>query len=175
MGTDASVRRGLGPHRRPYLNRGNRQVLENDPTDYALAAIAVHLNKPETSNEADFGGAPEAETAEEPGFEPEEDILTAEPSAPELSSNLNEADSYTKYGPGPLVAVRFKWTTRRGDKDEYFVDETIGESSYPLVSGPMTHEAAIKFVDDRERDACQRFETLRSQMAGGETGQHASE
>jgi hypothetical protein len=154
---------------------GNSQVSENDPTEYALAAIAVHLNKPETSNEADAGGAPEAETAEEPGFEPEEDILTAEPDAPELSSNLNEADSYTKYGPGPLVAVRFKWTTRRGDKDQYFVDETIGESSYPLVSGPMTHEAAIKFVDDRERDACQRFETLRSEMACGETGQRASE
>lgn len=175
MGTDASVRRGLGPHRRPHLNRGNRQVSENDPTDYALAAIAVHLNKPETSNEADAGGVPEAETAEEPGFEPEEDILTAEPDVPELPSNLNEDDSYTKFGPGPLVAVRFKWTTRRGDKDEYFVDETIGESSYPLVSGPMTHEAAIKFVDDRERDACQRFETLRSEMAGGETGQRASE
>ena len=69
MGTDASVRHGLGRHRRPRFNRGNRLVSENDPTDYALAAIAVHLNKPETSNEADAGGAPEAETAEEPGFE----------------------------------------------------------------------------------------------------------
>jgi hypothetical protein len=150
-------------------------VSEDDPTSYALAAIAVHLNKPETSNEADAGGAPEAETAEEPGFEPEEDVLAAEPDVPEFPSNLNEDDSYTKFGPGPLFAVRFKWTTRRGDKDEYFVDETIGESSYPLVSGPMTHEAAIKFVDDRERDACERFDVLRSQMAGGETDQRASE
>lgn len=148
---------------------------ENDPTHHALAAIAVHLNKPEPSNEADAGGALEAQTAVEPGFEPEADMLTVEPGAPDLSSNLNEADSYTKYGPGPLAAVRFKWTTRRGDKGEYFVVETIGENSYPLVSGPMTQEAAIKFVDDRERDACQRFETLRSEMAGGEIGQRASE
>lgn len=154
---------------------GNRQVSENDPTHHALAAIAVHLNKREMPNEADAGGAPEAEAAEQPRFEPEEDILTAEPGAPDLSSDLIEADSYTKYGPGPLAAVRFKWTTRRGDKGEYFVDETIGESSYPLVSGPMTHEAAIKFVDDRERDAHQRFDTLRSEMAGGEIGQRARE
>jgi hypothetical protein len=149
-------------------------VIENDPTDHALAAIAVHLNRTETSNEADADGATEAETAEQPGFEPEEK-LTAEPAAPALSSDLNEADSYTKYGPGPLAAVRFKWVTRCGDNGDYFVDETIGESSYPLVSGPMTKEAAIEFVDDRERDARQRFETLRSEMAGGEIGQRASE
>ena len=56
---------------------GNSQVSENDPTEYALAAIAVHLNKPETSNEANAGGAPEAETAEEPGFEPEEGAISS--------------------------------------------------------------------------------------------------
>jgi hypothetical protein len=39
----------------------------------------------------------------------------------------------------------------------------------------MTKEAAIKFVDDCERDARQRFETLRSEMAGGEIGRHADE
>jgi hypothetical protein len=37
----------------------------------------------------------------------------------------------------------------------------------------MTKEAAIEFVDDRERAARQRFEELRSEMAGGEIGRRA--
>jgi hypothetical protein len=39
----------------------------------------------------------------------------------------------------------------------------------------MTKEAAIEFVDDRELNARQRFEALRSEMAGGEIGQRADE
>jgi len=38
---------------------------------------------------------------------------------------LIEADGYRKVGPGPIEAIRFKWTVRRGDNDEYYVDETI--------------------------------------------------
>lgn len=175
MGIDASLTLRTGVRVIPVSTTGNRQVSENNPSDYALAAIAVHLNKPELSNEADTGGAPESETAEQPHLEPEKEILTAEPSTPDLSSDLNEADDYTKYGPGPLTDVRFKWTTRRGDNGDYFVEETIGESSYPLVSGPMTKDAAIKLVDDRERGARQRFDALRSAMAGGEIIQDAGE
>ena len=36
----------------------------------------------------------------------------------------------------------------------------------PLVTGPMTREAAIQMVDDRESDARRRFEQLKSEMTG---------
>ena len=147
---------------------------EGDPTDDALAEITSLVDQPETPDERDdAGGPPESETIDLPGGFLAGEILTTTPAAPppsDPSPDLAETDSYTKYGPGPLAAVRFKWTTRRDDNGDYFVDETIGESSFPLISGPMTKEAAIKFVDDRESDACQRFEALRSEMAGGEIG-----
>ena len=54
----------------------------------------------------------------------------------------------------------------RADNGHYYVDETIGENSRLVVSGPMTKDAAIKFVDDRESDARQRFERSESEMAG---------
>ena len=76
------------------------------------------------------------------------------------------ADGYHKVGPGPMASIRFKWTVRRADHGQYYVDETIGENSAPVVSGPMSGDAAVKFVDDRESDARQRFEALRSEMAG---------
>jgi hypothetical protein len=152
-------------------------VSEGDPTtDDAPEAIANLSDKPETSDERDdASGAPELETTDLPAFLPVEEVLTTSPAAPNPSSDPAEADSYTKFGPGPLAAVRFKWTTRRDDNGDYFVDETIGESSYPLVNGPMTKEAAIKFVDERERAARQRFEALRSEMAGGEIGRLTDE
>jgi hypothetical protein len=77
-----------------------------------------------------------------------------------------EADGYTKIGPGPMAAIRFKWTVRRDENDEYFVDETIGESLVPVVVGPMSADAAIKLVDERERNARRRFEQIRSEMIG---------
>ena len=77
-----------------------------------------------------------------------------------------DADGYFKVGPGPMEAIRFKWTVRRADNDEYFVDETIGANSTAIANGPMAKEAAVKFVDDRESDARRRFEQLRHEMAG---------
>ena len=77
----------------------------------------------------------------------------------------SEADGYTKIGPGPIASIRFRWTVRRGENDEYFVDETIGESSNPIaVGGPMSAEAAMKLVDERESDAHSRFEQIRREM-----------
>ena len=64
------------------------------------------------------------------------------------------------------MAIRFRWTVRRADDGEYYVDEMIGEDSAPVVTGPMSADAAVKFVDDRESEARQRFEALRSEMAG---------
>jgi hypothetical protein len=117
---------------------------QSDPTDNALAAIASILDHPESDRD------------------PEPALVEAKPVAPELV----EAAGYSKTGPGPMAAIRFKWSVRRADNGEYFVDETIGENSTPLVSGPLTKDAAISLVDDRESEARRRFEALKSEMTG---------
>jgi hypothetical protein len=122
---------------------------ENDPTDHALAAIASILDKPESLAFADNPTA-----AEKPAEKP-----AAEPSGPV------EADGYSKIGPGPLQAIRFKWTVRRDDKGDYYVDETIGDNSVPISSGPMPEDVAVKFVDERESEARRRFEGIKREMA----------
>jgi hypothetical protein len=118
---------------------------QSDPTDHALAAIASILDHPETHRE------PEKPAVEE-----------QQPVAPEPI----EAEGYSKIGPGPLAAIRFKWTVRREANDEYYVDETIGENSAPMVSGPLAPEEAIRFVDNRASEAQERFEQIRSEMSG---------
>jgi hypothetical protein len=115
---------------------------QSDPTDHALAAIASILDQPESHRE------------------PEKAAVEEKPIAPELI----EADGYQKVGPGPMAAIRFKWTVRREENGEYYVDETIGENSAPIVSGPLTKDAAVRFVDDRESEARERFEQLKSEM-----------
>jgi hypothetical protein len=123
---------------------------QSDPTDHALAAIASMLEHPETDRE------PEEAAIEETPVVPEAPI------APEQI----EAHGYSKVGPGPMAAIRFRWTVRRDDRGEYYVDETIGENSAPITNGPLTGDAAIRLVDDRESEARQRFEMLRSEMTG---------
>jgi hypothetical protein len=120
---------------------------QSDPTDHALAAIASILDHPES---------PRA---------PEQPEIEEKPIAPELI----EADGYSKAGPGPMESIRFKWTVRRDDRDDYYVDETIGDNSRAIVSGPFTGDAAIRFVDDRESDSRQRFELIKSEMIGQAT------
>ena len=77
-----------------------------------------------------------------------------------------DPDGYVKYGPGPLDAIRFKWTARPAGDGTYFVDETIGDSSRPMTSGPMPKDEAVSFIDGRERDARRRFDALKSEMTG---------
>ena len=131
-------------------NSGDCVLSESDPTDHALAAIASILDKPES---AFLSGCfrRRGETGRETGG--------VEPSGPV------EADGYSKIGPGPLQAIRFKWTVRRDDNGDYFVDETIGENSVPISSGPMPKDAAIRFVDERESEARRRFEGIKREMA----------
>jgi hypothetical protein len=117
---------------------------QSDPTDNALAAIASILDHPASPQE------------------PERPSIEERPIALELI----EADGYQKVGPGPMAAIRFKWKVRRADDGEYYVDETIGEDSTPIVSGPLTKDAAIKLVDERESEARRRFEALKSEMTG---------
>jgi hypothetical protein len=122
----------------------------SDPTDHALATIASILDQPE---------APRVVDAPPPAEKPvvEEATPTVVPA---------DGDGYFKVGPGPMEAIRFKWKVRRTDDGDYYVDETIGESSAAHVTGPMWKDEAVKFVDDREREARQRYEQLRAEMTG---------
>lgn len=118
---------------------------QSDPTDHALAAIASILDHPETQRE------------------PEKPAVEEQPVAP---PEPREAEGYSKIGPGPMAAIRFRWTVRREANDEYYVDETIGENSAPVVSGPLAPDEAIRFVDDRASEARERFEQIRTEMSG---------
>jgi hypothetical protein len=127
-------------------------VSQSDPTDNALAAIASILDNPEPK-----------QPQQPPQLPPEAAKPVEEkPLAPEQV----DADGYSKVGPGPIASIRFKWTARRADTGEFYVDETIGEGAAPVTNGPMSRDAAVKFIDDRESEARQRFENLRSEMTG---------
>jgi hypothetical protein len=115
---------------------------QSDPTDHALAAIASILDQPDSSSEN----------------------ATAE-AKPVVAAPI-EADGYSKAGPGPMAALRFKWTARRDDHGDFYVDETVGDNSRPITSGPMSGDAAIQFVDDRASEARRRFEQLKGEMTG---------
>ena len=118
---------------------------QSDPTDNALAAIASILDQPESHRE------PQAVVVEERPV-----------AAPPL-----EAAGYSKIGPGPMAAIRFKWTVRQADDGHYYVDETIGEDAVaPITTGPLSRDAAVRLVDDRESEAMIRFELLKSEMTG---------
>ncbi|WP_375314744.1 hypothetical protein WHZ77_16700 [Bradyrhizobium sp. A5] len=144
---------------------------EIDPTDHALATIASILEHPEpvlvvrdTEAETETAAADEHLAADEnPVVEAQEHpVVDEQPLVPEHT----DADGYSKVGPGPMVAIRLKWTVHRGDDGQYYVHETIGEQSAPVISGPMTSEAAVHFVDAHEDEAHRRFELLRSEIAG---------
>jgi hypothetical protein len=117
---------------------------QSDPTDHALAAIASIRDQPEAH------------------IEPEKAAVEEKP----IPLEPIEADGYHKVGPGPMVTIRIRWTVRRENNGDYFVDETIGENSVSIVSGPMAGDAAIRFVDERESEARRRFEQLKSEMSG---------
>ena len=141
IGTRAEGRLGPG-----FGIFGGWTLPQSDPTDEALATIASILDYPQSHHTHD------APAAGSPPIVP----------AP--------AEGYSKIGPGPMAAIRFKWIVRRDEHDAYFVDEMIGESSAPIeIGGPMTAEAAMKLVDDREIDARRRFEQIRNEMIGRST------
>jgi hypothetical protein len=126
-------------------------VAQSDPTDHALAAIASILDQPESRREAEKAAAVEQKPV-------------APPPIPVAPAPI-EAHGYSRHGPGPMASIRFKWTVRLENGD-YYVDETIGENSAPIVSGPMSREAAVQMIDDRESDARRRFDQLKSEMTG---------
>jgi hypothetical protein len=119
-------------------------VSEGDPTDQALATIASILDQPASPREPE--NAASADTPD----------LTRSP----------KIDGYSKTGPGPIESIRFRWTVRHAGNDRYFVDETIGDRSRSITTGPMSGDHAVRFVDDQASEARQRFEALRNEMAG---------
>ncbi|MBR0721156.1 hypothetical protein [Bradyrhizobium manausense] len=150
---------------------------EIDPTDHALATIASILEHPEPAlvvreteiiRETEIVVVGEQPVVEEHHAVDEQPVADEHPMIEEqpLVPDHTDADGYSKVGPGPMVAIRLKWTVHRGDDRQYYVHETIGEQSAPVVSGPMTSEAAVRFVDEHEDEARRRFELLRSEIAG---------
>lgn len=144
---------------------------EIDPTDHALATIASILEHPEpvlVVRETETLTVTEMVVADEPVAADEYPIVDEHPVVEEqpLVPEHTDADGYSKVGPGPMVAIRLKWTVHHGDDGQYYVHETIGEQSVPVISGPMTSEAAVHFVDAHEDEAHRRFEELRSEIAG---------
>ncbi|MDN4982094.1 hypothetical protein QY049_02495 [Bradyrhizobium sp. WYCCWR 13022] len=143
---------------------------EIDPTDHALATIASILDHPEPlqvvrDGDAETAAADDnavADEHDEHHVSEEHPVVEEQPLVPDHT----DADGYSKVGPGPMVAIRLKWTVHRGDDGQYYVHETIGEQSAPVISGPMTSEAAVRFVDEHENEANKRFELLRSEIAG---------
>jgi hypothetical protein len=148
---------------------------EIDPTDHALATIASILEHPETAAAREFeqpAGDDHAVAQENVQENLHENLHESLADAHEfvdeqpLVPDHADADGYSKVGPGPMVAIRLKWTVHRDDDGQYYVHETIGEQSAPVISRPMTGEAAVRFVDEHEEEARRRFELLRSEIAG---------
>jgi hypothetical protein len=145
-------------------------LAQTDPTDHALATIASILEHSEPRRETDKAPTEKAslasastETTKVATAKSATDKPSIEPSPPLVPPDV---DGYSKVSPGPIAAIRFKWTVRRAGNGEYFVDEIVGEHSGRATSGPMAKEEAVKLVDDREAEARQRFEQLRGEMTG---------
>jgi len=160
-------------------------LTQNDPTDHALAAIASILDSKESAlsriADSEPAGTHEHETitvvAERVTVTVEQETLIAEVDAPSTAPETEiepeprfamieptEVDGYTRLGPGPLDAIRFRWTARRDEDGQYFVDETIGSHSRPITSGPMPREDVVTFINGRESAARERFQNLKRQM-----------
>jgi hypothetical protein len=139
-------------------------VSQGDPTDHTLATIASILDHSETRRGQDRSAAsaravPDEKREEKPALEekpvpPEKEAATAV-----------DAEGYSKIGPGPIASIRFKWTVRRGDDGQCYVHETVGDNTAPVVVGPLSPDAAIRLVDEREGEARHRFERLKAEMA----------
>jgi hypothetical protein len=161
-----------------FNSSGDDIVSHNNPTDTALAAIASIFGPARQRDEVeeDAGAEIDQPHGEQPGDESAEAhaVVEVADAVPEAAPDPG-IDGYSRSGPGPLDSLRFKWTARRGDNGEYYVDETIGHASRPISSGPIPRDQVIAFIDGRESAARQRFDALRSEMIRGasERSSHA--
>ena len=118
----------------------------NDPTDDVLAAIASIFDKSDAPLAAEH---------------PDDTMPSAETDS---SATPRAVDGYMRSGPGPLDAIRFRWTARRDDNGEFFVDETIGAQSRTMSSGPIPENEVIAYIDTRVHEARERFDKLKEDM-----------
>jgi hypothetical protein len=155
------------------------EPVEEPPVSIAMppplpSSVEVVTVEAVSINTEPMDAAPAEPTTVEPPPIKEAELLAEqpepnepEPSVPEPETiqppQPIEANGYSKSGPGPMAALRFRWTVRE-DGAQYYVDETVGEGSTPLVNGPMDRDAAIKFVDDREAEARRRFEHFKHEI-----------
>jgi hypothetical protein len=139
------------------VDSGVKVVSQADPTDNVLAAIASILDEP-TDN-------PTHKSVEKPKIPTPAEVPVASQPPQSAAADVN-VDGYVKLGPGPLDAIRFKWAARPAGDGNYFIDETIGDNSRAMTSGPMPKEDAIRLIDERERDARRRFDALKNEMTG---------
>ncbi|MCP1844536.1 hypothetical protein ACVIHI_002542 [Bradyrhizobium sp. USDA 4524] len=166
--TDKTADKPVGPAAEPPASIAMPPPLPPSIQVESIAAVSVEAApaEPPSIEEPEPVEQPEASKAEagepEP-TEPEPSQPEAEPEPMQPPPQPIEANGYSKSGPGPMAALRFRWTVRQ-DGAQYYVDETVGEASTPLVNGPMDRDAAIKFVDDREAQARRRFEHFKHEM-----------
>jgi hypothetical protein len=152
-------------------------VSQGDPTDNALATIASILDHSGTRRGPDRSASPAGAVSQDKNEDKNEekseqksdaDSAPSEKAAaaPEKqAATAVDAEGYSKLGPGPIASIRFKWTVRRGDDGQYYVHETVGDNTAPVVVGPLSPDDAIRMVDDREGEARHRFERLKAEMA----------
>jgi hypothetical protein len=148
--------------------------LTDDPIDQALVAIASirgddNTQDTETADLQPHDAAPMQDLESDRG-DPDEifaEYAVAEhdapATAPEPDGEPAAIEGYARLGPGPLDAIRFRWSARRDDDGRYFVDETIG-GSRPISTGPMPAGEVIGYIDAQERAARERFDALKSEM-----------
>ena len=131
-----------------------RRVQKKDPTEDVMAAIARIVENPTARR------APAAP-----------DPVPASAGRQALSATSDDAlqptgaHGYSRLGPGPLPALRFKWTARRDAAGDYYVDETIGDYSRPVTTGPLATEEAVALVDTRVKEARERFDRLKAEIS----------
>lgn len=149
------------------------EIVTVETVSITTVSTEVATAEPSAVEPSPIEPAEQPEANESESHEPEvHELLFVEPAVTEPEPSEPEpiqppapieANGYSKSGPGPMAALRFHWTVRE-DNGQYYVDETVGHGSTPLVNGPMDSGAAIKFVDDREAEARQRFEHFKHEM-----------
>jgi hypothetical protein len=141
---------------------GSVKILSpGEPSDYAMAVITSLPDHPGSHPEpTDLTLATIASILDHPASPSEVTKAPAEKLNPWLELRLTAQES----APVPSKPYASNGPSRRGD-DQYIVDQTIGQNSRPISSGPMSADAAIRFVDDHAREARLRFEALRNEMA----------
>ncbi|MBR0872710.1 hypothetical protein JQ633_20275 [Bradyrhizobium tropiciagri] len=147
---------------KPADKAADKTTPESPPVEALPVAVAMPPPLPESIEPAAAPSEPAAAESAPPPVVPEP-LPAPEPQTEPQPIRPIEANGYSKVGPGPMAALRFRWTVRE-DGGRYYVDETFGEGSSPHVNGPMDGDAAIRFVDEREAAARQRFEHFKQEM-----------